>query len=197
MNGANLTEQDRDILFRNARTFSYWLDRPVDEKKLQELYDLMKYCPTAANSNPLRIVFVKTKEAKERLRPALNEGNVEKTMKAPVTAILAYDMEFYESLPRLYPQVDAKSWFEGHDDLIKASAILNSSLQIGYFILAARGCGLDCGPMAGFDNETVDDEFFAKNTIKSSLLCNLGYGDKSRLHTRNPRFTFEEVCKVI
>jgi len=197
MNGNSLTEQDKDLLFRNARTFSHWLEKPVEDKTLKDIYELMKYCPTAANSNPLRIVFVAGKDAKARLKPALNEANVEKTMKAPVTAILAYDMEFYEALPRLYPQVDAKSWFEGHDDLIKSSALLNSSLQIGYFIMAARGCGLDCGPMAGFDNVMVDEEFFAKNTIKSNILCNLGYGDKSRLHTRNPRFAFEEVCKIL
>jgi 3-hydroxypropanoate dehydrogenase len=163
---------------------------------LKKVYDLMKFAPTSANCSPLRIVFVKTKEAKARLKPCLMDGNVEKTMTAPVTAILAQDINFYDHLPMLFPPADAKSWFVGNEALIKETAMRNSSLQGAYFIIAARACGLDCGPMSGFDQEKLNQEFFKGTSIKANFLCNLGYGDKTKVFPRSPRFNFEDVCKI-
>lgn len=186
-----------DIIFNEARTHSVWLDKPVEEALLKKVYDLAKMGPTSANNCPMRIIFVKTKEAKERLKPLLDAGNVEKTMKAPVTAIIAYDMEFYEKLTKLFPHVDARSWYAGNLQKIADHAFRNGSLQGAYFIIAARSLGLDCGPMSGFNNAKLDAEFFKGTAWKSNFLCNLGYGDKSKLHPRNPRLAFEEVCKVV
>jgi 3-hydroxypropanoate dehydrogenase len=190
-----LSSQELDILFRNARTHSVWRDKTVDDALLMQVYDLAKLGPTSANMCPLRIVFVKSHEAKERLKPALDAGNVDKTMKAPVTAIIGMDVRFYEKLPELFPHADAKAWFKDLPvSVLEAIALRNSSLQGAYFMIAARSLGLDCGPMSGFDNAKVDEAFFAGATVKSNFLCNLGYGDASKLHPRSPRLTFEEAC---
>src|ERR1041384_2096597 len=186
-----------DIMFRKARTHSAWLDKPVDDALLRQVYELAKMGPTSANMSPMRIVFVKSREAKERLKPALSEGNVEKTMTAPVTAILGMDLRFYEQLPKLFPHADAKSWFKDlPENVLEYAALRNGSLQGAYFMLAARAMGLDCGPMSGFDNAKVDAAFFAGTTIKSNFLCNLGYGDASKLHPRSPRLDFDEACQI-
>jgi len=163
---------------------------------LRELYELMKWGPTSANLSPARILFLRTKEAKERLRPALMAGNVEKTMAAPVTAIVAYDTEFYETLPTLFPHTDARSWFAGKPALIESTAFRNGTLQGAYMIIAARALGLDCGPMSGFDNARVDAAFFPDGKWKSNFLCNLGYGDPASVKPRNPRLSFEEACRI-
>lgn len=192
-----LNDAGLDLLFREARTHSDWTDREVSDVLLQAVFDLAKTGPTSANCSPLRIVYVRSAAAKERLKPALIEGNVEKTMAAPVTAILGHDLEFYEQLPKLFPHTDARAWFVGNDALIETTAFRNGSLQGAYFIMAARALGLDCGPMSGFDNAAVDRAFFPDGTIKSNFLCNLGYGDPSKLFPRSPRFDFDEVCKIV
>lgn len=186
-----------DLLFNNARTHSYWQQKPIAEATLRQLYDLARMPPTSANANPARFVFVQSQEAKQRLKPALGAGNLEKTMNAPVTVIVAQDMAFYEQLPRLYPHSDARSWFAGNNLAIETTAFRNSSLQGAYLILAARALGLDCGPMSGFDNAKVDAEFFADRPWKSNFLINIGYGDASRLHPRNPRLDFADACQVL
>jgi 3-hydroxypropanoate dehydrogenase len=187
-----------DLIFRKARTHTAWLDKPVDDDLLRQVYDLAKLGPTSANMSPMRIVFVKSREAKERLKPALDAGNVNKTMAAPITAIIGMDIHFYEKLPYLFPHADAKAWFKDlPENVLEYIALRNGSLQGAYFILAARALGLDCGPMSGFDNAKVDAAFFAGTTVKSNFLCNLGYGDGSKLHPRSPRLTFEEACKVV
>lgn len=193
---AVINQQALDVLFNDARTHNHWQDKPVEDALLKQVYDLTKMAPSSANTQPLRVVFVKSKEAKEKLRPALSEGNLEKTMAAPVCAILGMDLEFYEHLPKLFPHTDARSWFAGNDTLIQSTAFRNSSIQGGYFILAARALGLDCGPMSGFDNAKVDDAFFQGTRIKSNFLCNLGYGDASKLFPRSPRPEFSEFCKI-
>jgi 3-hydroxypropanoate dehydrogenase len=193
-----MSNEGLDLIYRNARTHSYWQDKPVDDALLKQVYDLAKMGPTSANMCPMRIVFVKTREAKERLKPALDPGNVDKTMKAPVTAIIGMDIHFYEPMPKLFPHADAKAWFKDlPDNILEYIALRNGSLQGAYFILAARSLGLDCGPMSGFNNAKVDAEFFAGTTIKSNFLCSLGHGDASKLHPRSPRLTFEEACKVV
>lgn len=184
-------------LFTEARTFSHWQDRPVDPALLHRLYDLLRYAPTSANGSPGRFVFVASPEAKARLKPALAPGNIDKTMSAPVTVIVAADHRFHDKLPQLFPQADAKSWFEGNEALIAATALRNSSLQGAYLILAARALGLDCGPMSGFDAGTVDAEFFAGTDVKSNFLINLGYGDRASLHPRNPRLAFEDAAVIL
>ena len=187
-----------DLIFRKARTHNVWLDKPVEDGLLRQVYDLAKLGPTSANMCPMRIVFVKSAEAKERLKPALDTGNVDKTMAAPVTAIIGMDIRFYEKLPRLFPHMDAKAWFKNlPDNVLEYIALRNSSLQGAYFLLAARALGLDCGPMSGFDNAKVDAAFFAGTTVKSNFLCNLGYGDASKLYPRSPRLEFEEACKLV
>ncbi|MBW8309462.1 MAG: malonic semialdehyde reductase [Candidatus Paracaedibacteraceae bacterium] len=183
-------------LFIEARTHSTWQDKKVSEDTLRQVFDLAKMAPTSANCSPMRIVFVQSQAAKEKLKPYLAPGNVEKTMAAPVTAIIAYDMEFYEQLPKLFPHADARSWFVGNQELIERTAVINGSLQAAYFILAARACGLDCGPMSGFDNAKVDEAFFKGTTFKSNILCNLGYGDTTALFPRSPRFEFADVCHI-
>lgn len=187
-----------DQVFNDARTHSSWLDMPISDDLLKAIYDLMKMAPTSANCSPARILFVKSDEAKERLKPLLMEGNVEKTMTAPATAIIGYDLEFYEHLPELFPFADARSWFVGNDAMIQDTAYRNSSLQGAYFMLAARSLGLDCGPMSGFNNNGVDKEFFPGGKVKSNFLCNLGYGDDAKLPgPRAPRLDFDEVCEII
>ena len=185
-----------DTLFRDARTFSHFRSVPVSDGMLQEIYDLLKWAPTTGNSSPGRFVFVRTAQAKARLKPALASGNTAKTMAAPVTVIVAHDLEFYENLPRLFPHTDARSWFAGKPDHIATSAFRNGSLEGAYFILAARAMGLDCGPMSGFDNTKVDAAFFPDGKWKSNFLINLGYGDKATLHPRNPRLDFGEACRI-
>jgi 3-hydroxypropanoate dehydrogenase len=191
-------DADLDLIFRNARTHSAWLDKPVPDGLLRQAYDLAKMGPTSANMCPMRIVFVKSPAAKERLRPALHAGNVDKTMAAPATAVIGMDVHFYEQLPRLFPHADARAWFKDLPaDVLEYTALRNSSLQGAYFMLAARALGLDCGPMSGFDNSKVDAAFFAGTTVKSNFLCNLGYGDASKLYPRSPRLTFEEACQEV
>ena len=193
-----LNDEALDVVFRKARTFSYWLDRGVTVETLQELYELMKWGPTSANSSPARIVFVRTPEAKQRLAPALAPLNLEKTMSAPVTAIVAYDLQFYEKLPALFPNAPGmKDMFVESAELAEATAKRNGSLQGAYLMVAARAVGLDCGPMSGFDNAKLDAEFFPGTHLRSNFLCNLGYGDASKLHPRNPRLAFEEACTVL
>src|SRR5919108_4259185 len=186
-----------DQIFRQARTHRSWTGEPVSDVVLQAAYDLARMAPTSANCSPMRVLFVRSAEAKERLRPALSQGNVEQTMKAPVTAIIGYDLQFYDLLPRLYPFADARSWFAGDDELIRATAFRNGSLQGAYFIVAARAVGLDCGPMSGFDNAKVDAAFFPDGRVRSNFLCNLGYGDRTGLAPRNPRLAFEEACTLL
>lgn len=194
----SLSKEAQDLIFRNARSHSVWLDEAVDDTLLQRVYDLAKFGPTSANMCPLRIVFVKSAEAKERLKPALDAGNVIKAMTAPVVAIFGMDIHFYDKLPQLFPHVDAKAWFKDlPENVLEYMALRNSSLQGAYFMLAARALGLDCGPMSGFDNAKVDAEFFAGTSVKSNFLCCLGHGDPSKLRLRSPRLTFEEACKVI
>jgi 3-hydroxypropanoate dehydrogenase len=192
-----LAEAALDQLFRNARTFNAFLPKPVSEEQLHALYELAKFGPTSANSSPMRLVFVKSAEAKEKLRPFLSEGNRAKTLAAPVTAIVANDHEFYEKLPQLFPHADARSWFVGNPVMIERTASRNATLQGAYVIIAARALGLDCGPMSGFDNDGVDQAFFAGTQIKSNFLINIGYGDSSRdLFPRSPRLSFDEACRV-
>jgi len=184
------------LICRAARTHYHWTAAPVPDATLKASFDLTKMGPTSANCSPLRIVFVRTAEGKARLKPALAAGNVDKTMAAPVTAILAHDMEFYEQLPKLFPHTDARAWFVGNDALIEATAFRNGSLQAAYFMIAARAMGLDCGAMSGFDNAVVDKEFFAGTAVRSNFLCNLGVGDPSKLFPRAPRVDFDEVCTL-
>lgn len=195
--GQPLDSAALDQLFDKARTNNKWQPREVPDALLKQIVDHMKWGPTSANCSPVRIVFVKSHEAKELLKPHLSEGNVAKTMAAPVTAILAYDLQFYEYLPRLYPPADAKSWFTGKKQHADTAAFRNGTLQGGYFILAARALGLDCGPMSGFNNAGVDAAFFAGTEIRSNFLCNLGYGDPAGIYPRSPRFNFDEMAKII
>lgn len=192
-----LPDTSLDQLFREARTRGAWHDKDVPDALLHELVDLVKLGPTSGNCSPARFVFVKSREAKERLKPLLSEGNREKTMKAPVCVIIGYDLDFYEHLPRLFPHTDAKSWFEGKPKKIEEAAFRNGSLQGAYLILAARALGLDCGPMSGFDNDGVDEAFFASTKVKSNFLCNLGFGDDSALRPRSPRFDFDEMARIL
>jgi 3-hydroxypropanoate dehydrogenase len=186
-----------DQLFRKARTHNVWLDRDVPDALLHEIVDLVKFGPTSANCSPARFIFVKSPDAKARLKPHLSEGNRDKTMQAPVCAIVGYDLEFHHHLPKLFPHTDARSWFEGNEPKIFETAFRNGTLQGGYLIMAARGLGLDCGPMSGFDNAGVDREFFAGTHTKSNFLCNLGFGDASALFPRSPRFSFDEMAKIV
>lgn len=212
METRKLPEGCLDQLFRLARSHNGWFDRKVDDALLRELYDLMKWGPTSVNGCPARIVFLRTPEAKQRLLPALNPGNVEKTIAAPVTAIIGYDARFYDRLPQLFPHNPAaREWFEGNPELVESTALRNSSLQGAYFMLAARALGLDCGPMSGFDHARVDREFFAGRDsddgiqqeagpgghVKSNFLCNLGYGDPAKLFPRSPRLSFSDACTLL
>lgn len=192
-----LNQAALDQLFLSARTHNKWQPKDVPDSLLRELIEIVRMGPTSANCEPARFVFVKSKEAKERLKPLLSEGNREKTMQAPVTAIIGYDLKFYDHLPKLFPHTNAKSWFEGKPEHIRATAFRNGSLQGAYLILAARALGLDCGPMSGFDNAGVDREFFAGTEIKSNFICSLGYGDPSVLFPRSPRFSFDEIATIV
>ncbi|HYD19133.1 MAG TPA: malonic semialdehyde reductase [Patescibacteria group bacterium] len=197
MGGPPLTDQAFDTIFRKARTANGWLDKPVGDDVLQKIYDDMKFGPTSANSCPLRIVFLKSKESKERLKSFLMESNQSKVMTSPVTAILAWDVKFYDQLPKLFPHADARSWFVGNDQMIYDTAFRNSSLQAAYFMIAARAHGLDCGPMSGYDQAKADAEFFPGGEWKSNFICALGYGDEAKLFPRNPRLGFDEACKIL
>lgn len=187
-----------DTLFLEARTHNGWLDRPVDDVLLRRAWDVARMGPTSANCSPMRVVFIKSAEAKARLQPALMEGNRAKTLAAPVTAIFGNDSRFYDLLPRLFPHTDARSWFAGpgKEAVADTTAFRNGTLQAAYFMLAARALGLDCGPMSGFDNAMVDREFFPDGRIKSNFICNLGYGDPGSLFPRSPRLAFEEACRI-
>jgi 3-hydroxypropanoate dehydrogenase len=191
-----LDDEALDTLFRNARSHNKWHDTPVATEELVAIYDLMKWGATSANSFPVRIVFVTTFAAKERLKPLVFEGNRPKVMAAPATAIIGYDTRFYDWLPRLFPHRDMRSNFVDKPQFAETSAFRNSSLQGAYFMLAARALGLDCGPMSGFNNESVDREFFPGGTVKSNFLCALGHGDASGLFNRLPRPAFSEVCRI-
>ena len=184
-------------LFGEARTHNAFLARPVPDALLAEALDYAKMGPTAANSQPLRVVFLRSPEAKERLRPALSPGNLAKTMAAPVVAIAAYDLEFYERLPFLFPHADARSWFAGNAAFAERTAFQSGTLQVAYLLLALRAVGLDVGPMAGFDNAKVDAEFFPEGKVKSNVLINIGYGDDARLFPRSPRLAFDEMAKIL
>ena len=186
-----------DLLLRKARSYSDYKPEPVSDDTLRALYDLMKWGPTTANSQPQRILFIRSAAAKERLKPALSSSNVKKTMGAPVVALLAYDIRFYEHLPRLYSNPQARSWYETTPEAIRTTALRNSSLQGAYFIIAARALGLDCGPMSGFDNAKVDAEFFRDGRFKSNFLCNVGHGDPSKVLAKLPRLAFEEACTLL
>ena len=183
-------------LFTDARTHHAWQDREVADGLLQEIYDLTKWGPTSANSSPMRIVFAKSKSAKEKLMPALAGSNLKQVRAAPVTAIVAYDQKFYDQLPTLFPAFDARSLFASNPSLSEQTAFRNSSLQGAYFILAARALGLDAGPMSGFDNAKVDQAFFENSSWKSNFLCNIGYGDAAKLHPRGPRLDFDQACII-
>ena len=192
-----LDAQGLETLFLNARTHSRWKDQEVPDGLLKSIYETLKMAPTSANGSPARFLFIRTPEAKKRLLPCLSPGNVEKTLKAPVNVVIAYDLDFYLKLPKLHPHADAKSWFEGNENLIQETAFRNSSLQGAYLILAARAYGLDCGPMSGFDAKLLDQTFFEHTHVRSNFLCNLGYGDPEGLHPRLPRLSFEEACTLL
>ena len=184
-------------IFTEARTHNVFLDRPVSDELLKKAVELAKMGPTSANQSPLRVLFLRSPEAKERLRPALAPGNLDKTMSAPVVAITAYDEEFYEHLPFLMPHVDAKAWFSGDPVKAARSAFQNGTLQVAYLIIALRAVGLDTGPMTGFDNAKVDAEFFSEGHVKSNVLINIGYGDHEKLFPRSPRFSFDQIAKIL
>jgi len=192
-----VNDEALDTIFRSARSQNKWLDKPVSPALLMAVYDLMRFGPTSANCSPARIVFVVSPEAKARLKPLLAPTNIEKTMTAPAVAIVGYDLDFPEHLPRLFPHnPGAKDWFNDPAHR-QTTAFRNGSLQGGYLIIAARALGLDCGPMSGFSNEGVDREFFAGTNVKSNFICALGYGDPSGLFERNPRLSFDEACKIL
>ena len=192
-----ISDDALDSIFRTARTFRRWQDKPVSAAMLMAIYDLMRLGPTSGNCCPARIVFVVSRPDKERLKPHLDDNNVEKTMSAPATAIIGFDLDFAERLPFLFPQVpDAKDAYKD-PVLAERVAFRNGSIEGGYFILAARALGLDCGPMSGFDNAGVDRDFFADSRIRSNFLCNIGYGDPSGMRARNPRLSFEEACRIL
>lgn len=193
-----LNDASLDQLFLTARTYNAWLPKDVTDEQIRRIYDLAKLGPTAANSSPMRVVFVKSPDGKKRLEPYLSEGNRAKTMQAPVTAIVATDFAFYEHLPKLFPHADARSWFVGNNALIESTANRNGSLQGAYLIMAARSLGLDCGPMSGFDQAGVDAEFFAGTQVKSNFLVNIGYGDAgTNLFERSPRLSFDEAAQIL
>lgn len=196
MTRAAIADAALDQVWRDARTYNAFTSEPVTDADLEAIFDLMKWGPTSANCQPLRIVFVRSAEAKAKLAPALSGGNHDKTMAAPVTAIFGYDLEFQERLPQLFPHTDARSWFAGKPDVILATAQRNSALQAAYFMLAARALGFDCGPMSGFDAAKVDAAFFAGTTVRTNFICNIGRGDPSKLMPRNPRLAFADACRI-
>jgi 3-hydroxypropanoate dehydrogenase len=184
-------------MFRSARSQNKWQDKPVSDTLIQAIYDLMRMAPTSANGSPARFIFINSEAGREKLKPFLLPNNVSKVMTAPVTAIIGYDLEFYEKLPVLFPHVDARSWFAGNERLAEATAFRNSSLQGAYLIMAARALGLDCGPMSGFDNDGVDKAFFAGTKVRSNFICCIGYGDPSGVFPRSPRLSFDEACRIV
>lgn len=192
-----LSDAALDQIFRAARTHNKWMPKPVSDVTLQAIYDLLRWGPTSANCSPARILFLRSAEAKKRLAPALSAGNLEKTMQAPVTAIVANDLDFATKLPKLFPhQPDAKNWFSA-PAVQETTAFRNGTLQGAYLIIAARSLGLDTGAMSGFDNAKVDAEFFPGGRIRSNFLCNLGYGDPAGLFDRSPRLDFDEACQIL
>jgi 3-hydroxypropanoate dehydrogenase len=198
MTAQRLEDAALDQLLRSARTHNAWTSQPVSDAILKELYELYKWGPTSANCSPLRVVFVRSMAEKEKLLACMNPGNVDKTRQAPVTAILAMDMRFYDELPRLFPHSpDARSWFAGKPAVIDSTAFRNSSLQGGYFILAARALGLDCGPMSGFHADRLNAAFFPDGRWQVNFVCNLGYGDSAGLFPRSPRLAFDEACRIV
>ena len=192
-----LNQSALDQLFNDARTYNSWSAEPVAEDTLRQLWDLLRMGPTSANCSPARVVFVATPAGKEKLKPCLAPGNVDKTMAAPVTAIIGHDMEFHEKLPQLFPHTDARAWFVGNDALIADTAFRNAALQGAYLILAARALGLDCGPMSGFDHDKLNAAFFAGTKVKANFLCNLGHGTAEGLFPRSPRLAFDDACTVL
>ncbi len=196
-NNVSLSAEAIAQLFHEARTHNGWNEKKVSDALLRAAVDIAKWGPTSANCSPMRIVFVRSAAAKARLAPALAPGNLDKTMAAPATAILAYDLEFYEKLPRLFPAADARSWFVGNPPLIEETAFRNGTLQAGYLILALRALGLDTGPMSGFDKAVVDREFFPDGKVKLNFLLNIGYGDAAKLYPRGPRFGFDEMAQIL
>jgi len=192
-----LDQNSLDTLFINARSHNGWLDQDVSDEQIHQIYELMKFGPTAANNCPARITFIKSDAAKQKLKTHLDEGNVEKSMSAPVVAIISYDIEFYEKLEFLFPHTDAKSWYAGNPEKIKSAGEMNATLQGAYFMLAVRAVGLDCGPMGGFNNKTLDSEFFTDGKTKSIFLCAIGQGDESKIFPRSPRLSFDEACNII
>lgn len=191
-----LDRQALATLFTDARTQNRWLDKPVSSELLQQLYDLMKWGPTSANTSPARLVFARSPQARDKLVECMSPGNRDKVRAAPVTAIIGMDMAFYDKLPQLFPHVDARAWFAGNDELIASTAFRNSSLQGGYFIMAARALGLDCGPMSGFDADKLNAAFFTGTSIKANFVCSIGYGDPAGVMPRSPRLSFEEACRI-
>jgi 3-hydroxypropanoate dehydrogenase len=195
-----LDDQAMDLIFRKARTQNGWQDKPVSDAQLKALYELMKWGPTTANTQPGRLLFLRTRESKERLKPHLSPSNQDKTMAAPAVAIIAYDLEFYEQIPRLFPhKPEMKNVYAGEEKkaFVETTALRNSSLQGAYLMIAARAQGLDCGPMSGFNNAAVDKEFFAGTSYKSNFICSLGHGDPAKVMQRLPRLEFDEVCKLL
>jgi len=184
-------------LFTEARTQNGYLDKPVSDAQLQQLYELLKWGPTAANSSPARFTFVRSAEAKAKLLTCVSPGNVQKVTEAPVTVVVGMDMAFHDKLPQLFPHADARSWFVGNQPMIDASAFRNSSLQGGYMILAARALGLDCGPMSGFDATKMDAAFWAGTAVKTNFICSLGHGNPAKVFGRSPRLSFEEACSLV
>jgi nitroreductase len=196
-NSKILDDRSLDVLFRDARSHNTWQGHDVADVLIRAVYDLMKFGPTAANSCPARFVFVKSPEAKARLKPHLDQGNVNKVMTAPVTVIIGYDLKFYDQLPKLFPHTDARSWFAGNDAKIQEAAFRNSSLQGAYLMMAARSLGLDCGPMGGFNADGVNAEFFPDGDVKANFICAIGHGDPSGIFGRSPRLSFEEACEIL
>ncbi|PTQ11448.1 malonic semialdehyde reductase [Sphingomonas oleivorans] len=192
-----LSDDALDRIFRTARTYNGYQDKPVSEEQLRAIYDLMKWGPTSANTEPARIIWCVSQEAKDRLAALASSTNATKIRKAPVTAIIGMDMQFYDNLPKTFPHADARSWFVGSETMIADTAFRNSSLQGAYFIIAARALGLDTGPMSGIDKEAIDREFFAGTSIKTNFISTLGYGDPSTIFDRLPRLSFEEVSKIV
>ena len=191
-----LEEAGQALLFRSARTARGFTDEAVGDETLRQVYDLLKLGPTSANCSPARFIFVRSAEAKARLVDCMNPGNQPKVREAPVTAIIGMDMAFYEKLPQLFPHADARSWFVGKQPMIDATAFRNSSLQGGYFILAARALGLGCGPMSGFDAAKLDAAFWSGTTVKTNFVCTLGHGNPAKVFARSPRLAFEEACRL-
>jgi 3-hydroxypropanoate dehydrogenase len=192
-----LSISNLDAIFTNARSHKDWLKKDITEQQINQIYDLLKFAPTSGNCCPARFTFIRSKEVKERLKPTLDQGNIDQAMNSPAVVVISYDTEFYQKLPYLSPHNNAKSWYEGKDKKIKSSAEFNSALQGAYFIMATRSIGLDCCPMLGFNKEKLNQEFFPDNKYKVIFICGIGYGDESKLHSRAPRLDFTEACSIL